>query len=319
MQRVLITGAFGYVGGRLARHLADDPANRLVLGSRVPRLAPSWLPDATVTRTDFNDPDGLRAACDDVDVVMHLAGANARACGEDPALAFEVNAVATARLLAAAGRAGVRRFIYLSTAHVYGSPLVGSISEATCARGLHPYAASHRAGEDSVLHAGASGKIEGIAVRLSNSFGPPMDAAADCWTLLVNDLCRQAVTTRRLVLNTSGMQRRDFITLTDTCLAIAHLQRVSEFGDGLFNLGGRWAPTVREMAARIATRCPGILGHEVTLEIPDARPGETSADLDYRMDKLIATGFQPGAQVDAELDASIAFCAAQPRAAGAPR
>jgi UDP-glucose 4-epimerase len=313
-QRVLITGAFGYVGGRLAGHLAEDPTNTVMLGSRTQRVAPSWLPTATVRRTDFDDMAALRGVCTGVDVVVHLAGVNARACGEDPALAFEANAVSTARLVSAARQAGVRRFIYLSTAHVYGSPLSGTISEATCARGLHPYAASHRAGEDAVLHAGAGGKIEALAVRLSNSFGPPVDAAADCWTLLVNDLSRQAVTTRRLVLNTAGMQRRDFITLTDTCRALAHLLRVPNFHDGLFNLGGQWAPTVRDMAARIAARCPAVLGYAVTLEIPEAAPGEASGELDFRVDKLLATEFRFGAHVDAELDATLAFCAAQERA-----
>ena len=317
-QRILITGAFGYVGARLARHLADDPSNTVVLGSRAQRAAPSWLPHATVLRTAFDDIADLRAACAGVDAVVHLAGANARACTEDLALAFDVNAVSTARLVTAARQAGVRRFIYLSTAHVYGSPLGGVISEDTCARGIHPYAASHRAGEDAVLHAGAGGKIEAVAVRLSNSFGPPMDAAADCWMLLVNDLCRQAVKTRRLVLNTPGLQRRDFVTLTDTCRAIAHLLRLPRFGDGLFNLGGQWAPTVREMAARIAARCPVVLGHEVTLEVPDAAPGEASGELDFRVDRLLATDFKLGAHIEAELDATLAFCAAHERAQETP-
>jgi UDP-glucose 4-epimerase len=289
-----------------------------MLGSRSRRAAPSWLPRAEVLRTDFNDIAGLREACAGIDAVVHLAGANARACAEDPALAFDVNAVSTARLVTAARQAGVRRFIYLSTAHVYGSPLCGVISEDTCARGIHPYAASHRAGEDVVLHAGAGGGIEALAVRLSNSFGSPMHAAADCWTLLVNDLSRQAATLRRLVLNTPGLQRRDFITLTDTSRAIAHLLRLPRFGDGLFNLGGQWAPTVREMADRIAARCPAVLGHEVTLEIPDAAPGETSGELNFRVDKLLATDFRLGAHIDAEIDSLLAFCAAHQRARETP-
>jgi UDP-glucose 4-epimerase len=313
-QRILITGAFGYVGGRLAHHLSADPANTVMLASRAQRAEPSWLPRVTVLRTDFDDIVALREACAGVAAVVHLAGANARACSEDVALAFEVNAVSTARLVTAARQAGVRRLIYLSTAHVYGSPLRGVISEDTCARGIHPYAASHRAGEDVVLHAGAGGKLEALAVRLSNSFGPPMDAAVDCWTLLVNDLSRQAVTTRRLVLSSAGIQRRDFITLTDTCRAIAHLLRLPRFGDGLFNLGGQWAPTVRGMAVRIAARCPIVLGHEVKLEIPEAAPGETSGELDFRIDKLLATDFSLAGKIDAELDASLAFCAAHERA-----
>src|SRR5688500_4667833 len=108
---MLITGAFGYVGGRLAHHLSADPASTVMLASRAQRAAPSWLPRATMLRTDFDDIASLRDACAGVDAVVHLAGANARVCAEDIALAFEVNAVATARLVTAARQAGVRRFI----------------------------------------------------------------------------------------------------------------------------------------------------------------------------------------------------------------
>ena len=75
---------------------------------------------------------------------------NAQNCVTDPVAALEVNAVATARLLQAAIRQGAKRFIYLSTAHVYGSSLSGVITEETCPASLCPYAASHRAGEDVV-------------------------------------------------------------------------------------------------------------------------------------------------------------------------
>ena len=50
----------------------------------------------------------------------------------------------------------------------------------------------------------------------------PTHAEADCWTLLVNDLCMQAVRDKKLVLRSSGIQQRDFITLQDVGRVVSH-------------------------------------------------------------------------------------------------
>ena len=203
-KRVLITGAFGYLGGRLAQVLGHQERCEVLLGSRRARKAPAWLPRAKTIQTDWHSQTRLDEICSDVDAVVHLAGMNRQDCVADPVEALEFNAAGTARLLRSAIKLKVKRFVYVSTAHVYGSPLTGVVTEETCPRSLHPYATSKRAGEDSVRNARACGDIEGIVVRLSNSFGAPACRETDCWQLLVNDLCQQAVTTKTMTLKSSG-------------------------------------------------------------------------------------------------------------------
>src|SRR3546814_20189177 len=96
---------------------------------------------------------------------------NAQNCAANPVEALEFNGVATARLVQAAARVGIRRFIYLSTAHVYCAPLTGTITEDTCPRNLHPYATSHLAGENAVLRAVKAGEISGMVLRFLNVLG----------------------------------------------------------------------------------------------------------------------------------------------------
>ena len=76
-------------------------------------------------------------------------------------------------------------------------------------------------------------------------------------TLLVNDLCRQAVQTGKLVMRSSGLQQRDFITLTDVGRAVRHLLELppADCGDGLFNLGGDNSISVWDMVQRVSLRC----------------------------------------------------------------
>ena len=311
-ERILITGGFGYVGGRLALHLTRAADKQIALGTRSPGPSPDWLRTAAVVETPWHSDQALDRACKSMDAVIHVAGMNAQECTADPVGALEMNGVATARLLRSAIRCGVKRFIYVSTAHVYG-PLRGSITEDTCAVSLHPYATSHRAGEDAVLFAHEQQAIQGVAIRLSNSFGPPTHGGVNCWALLVNDLCRQAVRTKRLVLRSSGTQRRDFITLTDACRGIAHLLDIGSerLGNGLYNLGGKWSPTVIQMTERIATCCQKLFGHRPEIVRPRTGLDEDAEDVDYRIDKLSSSGFTLTRDVDAEIIGTLNFCATQ--------
>jgi UDP-glucose 4-epimerase len=311
MAEVLITGAFGYVGGRVAMHLASC-GHSLRLGTRAAGIAlPETLRQSRVTACDLFDEKQLDAACRDVQCVVHLASINENASAADPVMALHVNGSGTLRMLAAAARAGVSRFIYLSTAHVYGAPLSGRISEATLPRPLHPYAISHRVAEDFVLAAHDRRVLDGIVMRLSNGCGAPARAGVDRWTLLVNDLCRQAAGSRRMVMRSPGLDTRDFITLEDTARAVAHfigLDR-TQLGDGLFNVGSGASLPVFAVAELIAGRCAAVLGFAPAIERPAAPATATAlAALDYRIDKLRATGFAPRARLQDEIDATLRLC-----------
>lgn len=308
--RILITGGFGFVGGRLALHLALA-GHQVVLGSRKAMAAPpSWLPQALVAQLAWDDASALEEICRSVDVVIQAAGMNAQDCSAAPVAALAFNGLATARLVTAASRAGMKRFIYLSTAHVYASPLVGTITEETCSRNLHPYATSHLAGEHAVLHADRCGPMHGIVLRLSNAFGAPAHKDVNCWMLLVNNLCRQAVQTRKLLLHTSGSQQRDFVSLTYVCRVVEHLG-VGSAGvshKGVFNVGAGASQTVLQMAVLIQQRCLQVLGFEPELQYPASAPDEQNPVLTFRADRLAKAGLGTARDDTVEIDALLRFC-----------
>jgi UDP-glucose 4-epimerase len=306
--RVLITGGFGFVGGRIAQHL-QKVGHYIVLGSRNAGSLPGWLPQGEVVRIDWSDIHALEEICSGFDVVVQAAGMNAQDSAADSVSALEFNGLATSRLLQAAICANVKRFFYLSTAHVYASPLLGTITEDTCPRNLHPYATSHLAGENAVLYATQRGQIEGIVLRLSNAFGAPAHMDMNCWMLLVNDLCRQVVTEHSLTLRSEGLQRRDFVTLEDVGRAFSHLISLprDQVGDGLFNVGGAWAPRVIDMVELIQARCLVVLGFVPNIIHPKLG-GEAPLDLNFRIDRLLASGFELSGNAVAEIDATLLHC-----------
>lgn len=298
------------MGGRVAQTLAARGDLDVVLGSRQAQSPPVWLPDAHVVAMDWRSSESLLAACDGVDTVLHLAAMNEIDAARDPVGALEMNGVNSVRLLEAAKAEGVTCFVYLSTAHVYGAPLAGHIDENTLPRPRHPYASSHRAAEDTVLAANDDGKLTGVVLRLSNGFGVPVHPDVNRWTLLVNDLCRQAATNRCLSLRSSGLQRRDFVTLHDVGRAFSHVIDMPKelVGNGIFNVGGAWAPRIIDMAELVQARCSAVLGFTPEIVCPKPEPSEVSLELDYCIDKLLTTGFTLTGDPMQEIDATLRLC-----------
>jgi UDP-glucose 4-epimerase len=216
-------------------------------------------------------------------------------------------------LIEAARAESVAGIINFSTAHVYGAPLCGILTENTVPRPVHPYAIAHSLSENIVLAARNRGGPPGLILRVSNGFGAPTHRDIDRWSLLVNDLCRQAVTNRRLVLKSSGRQVRDFVTIGDIGAAVVFFltQGTSAWEDGLFNLGGNNSLTILRMAESIAKRCNEVLGFEPEITVAEPPPGETCPDLVYSIDKLEKTGFRLTGDIESELDAELEFCQAE--------
>lgn len=308
-RKVLITGGMGFVGGRVAQLLVGRGDIELRLGSRREQTSPIWLPKVQVVTMDWQSQKSLLSACENIDTLVHLAGMNAVDCMRDPVAALEVNALNTARLIEAAKLTDIKRVIYFSTAHVYGSNLVGTIDESSLTKNLHPYATSHRAAEDVVL-AAASDSVVSIVLRLSNGFGKPTSPNVNSWELLVNDLCRQAVTLRTMTLRTTGLQKRDFITLHDVARVVDHMIDLpaNKIGDGLFNVGSGKSLRVIDMVELIQKRCISFMGYAPEIIRKQTTKGERSLDFDYRINKLLKTSFTLGSNVEAEIDATLAMC-----------
>lgn len=308
---ILLTGGFGNLGGRLSAYLHETQKFNIRLGSRATRQAPSWAPDARTTELDVLDRASLNTSLSGVDIVVHLAAMNDLECANDPELARAVNVEGTRNLLEGAIAAGVSKVVYLSTAHVYAAPLVGTISESTIPHPRHPYGTTSLEAEYLIKEAHDTNQIVGIRVRCANGFGAPMDPAANIWHILVNDLCRQAIEYGTLTLRSHGDQERNFIPLHDVCAAIYHLINLNErhVSDGLFNLGHKDSSSVWDMTQRIVRRCEAVLGSSPPINRPPAKSGAKPQSLDYRSDKLLSTGFVPHGDIDAEIDELLRFCA----------
>ena len=305
---VLVVGGFGTIGGRLSERLEQTTDFSVRLSSRTSRQAPSWAPRASTCTVDVTTGSGWREALNGVETVVHLVSLPDFAAKERPDLARKVGVDGTRNVLEASIAAGAKRFIFLSTGHVYGTPYVGHITEKTPTNPQQPYATTHLEAEQLVAVAHERGDIEGLRVRLSNGFGFPKRADNEIWQIIINDLCRQAVTTGRLELRTTGVQRRNFIPYADVCTALIHMITMPRVGDGLFNLGSTVTMSIADAARRVQQRAGQVLGRDLALKIPTG-PFEESPELNFDSTKIRATGLTLTDDLDGEIDSLLRYCA----------
>ncbi|MFF2194388.1 NAD-dependent epimerase/dehydratase family protein [Streptomyces sp. NPDC058157] len=157
-QRLVITGATGFIGAAVLAELArirDEapPGARRLLLRAVGRTAPRVAGLADEWRhADLSDPGSLRGSCEGADVLLHLAswiGSDERECAA-------VNIGGTGTLMAEAGEAGVRRIVHLSTTAVYGrGPHRGIAVDGVVPTPESPASRTRLAGEALALAAGA--------------------------------------------------------------------------------------------------------------------------------------------------------------------
>jgi len=117
--RCLVTGATGYIGGRLVPRLLDRGFTVRAMARNPGRLkGVAWRDRVEIVRGDLGEPDSLTAAFDSVDVVYYLV----HAMGSSKDFVAE-EAESARNVVAAAQRAGVRRLVYLSGLHPSGADL----------------------------------------------------------------------------------------------------------------------------------------------------------------------------------------------------
>ncbi|TGM56514.1 NAD-dependent epimerase/dehydratase family protein [Leptospira adleri] len=311
-KNLLITGASGYLGGRLFQFFSQSENWNVIVAHRKSK-GNSNLKKKNIRLIDWDNVQSLKEACSEVFAVIHLAGMNAQDSTQNPSDSYKVNTLNTALLIEASIQEKVKKFIYFSTAHVYASPLIGDFCEDSPTVNFHPYPASHKAAEDIARYYASLGRIDSYVIRLSNAYGPPFTKDSNCWSLLVNDLCKQAVEEKKMKVRSNGLQKRDFVPIVDILSAVNLflIDNSSPDSNKIFNVGGDWAITVWEMAQTIQSRCEALLGFRPVLERIEAEvAGNKIEYLRFNIDRLKKLGFQSTANKLEEIDNLLRFCKA---------
>jgi UDP-glucose 4-epimerase len=270
---MLVTGGAGFIGSELVRQLAALATPVVVVDNlcngRRANLAGLPREQVQLHVVDIRARDTVRRLLRGVDTVFHLACLGVRHSIHAPAENHEINARGTLDVLLAARRAGVRRFVHVSTSEVYGTAQQVPMSEAHPTFPRTVYGASKLAGECYVRAFHRTYGFPTVVVRPFNAYGPRCHHEGDCGEVIPKFLLR-CMAGRPLVIFGDGGQTRDFTFVADTARGILAAGLTEAAVGRTLNLGSGRETSLNELVQVIA----GVVGctPEVVYEAP--RPGD---------------------------------------------
>ncbi len=273
--KYLVIGGAGFIGSEVTRQLACEKAGITVVDNlangKAENLADLPAGRVRLEVVDIRDKAAMAPLLDGIEVVFHLACLGVRHSLHSPEENHEVNATGTLQLLSAARRAGVKRFVCVSSSEVYGTALQVPMSEEHPAFPMTVYGAGKLAGEG---YARAFYRTYGwptVVVRPFNTYGPRCHHEGDSGEVIPKFMLR-CMADQPMVVFGDGEQTRDFTHVRDTAKAII----MCGFSDAVvgrtINVGSAREITINELARQVAF-CVGkpdsLIVHE------DPRPGDT--------------------------------------------
>lgn len=285
----LVTGAAGFLGAALSNRLVEAGHAVRGLDDLSSGDPARLLPQVHLTRGDVNDRPKLWTLLQGVDCVYHLA---ARVSVPESVLyPREYNAVnvgGTVSVMEAMRDVGVKRVVLASSGAVYGDQSEQPLREAMRPNPRSPYAVSKLAAEYYVRTIGALWKIETVALRIFNTYGPgqPLPAAH---APVIPRFLKQALSGGSLVAHGDGAQTRDYVYLDDVLDALVAAATAPTVDQQVINVGSGQETSVRDLLTSLAA----VTGRKLDVIFSRAQDGGVSrmcADLSLAAEKL---GFRP--------------------------
>lgn len=239
----LVTGGLGFVGNSLVRALVTEYDCKVIVVDNCLNSSPEVISDIA-DRVEFHnisvlDKDKLFPLIDRVNFVFHLACVQIAASGSNPLMDLEVNAKSTLEILEHLRHSQpvkLERFIYTSSASVYGSTTKLPLDERSPKNVLSNYAATKMLGENYTLIYGRNYGIPVTSVRYSNVYGYGQ-SPHNPYCGVLGKFVHNALTGKLLTVIGDGEQTRDYTFITDavraTLIAAVHPRALGD----VFNIG----------------------------------------------------------------------------------
>ena len=283
--RILVTGGAGYIGSHMTQLLLERGHDVSVIDDLSGGHRDAVSPAATFVQASIADAEAVAGAAAGADAVIHFAGRIQ--VGESvtaPRKYFQDNLVASLRLLDAVLDAGVRTFVFSSTAAVYGDPESTPIVESHPTRPVNPYGETKLAFERALASYGGAYGMKWAALRYFNAAGahgglrerhapethliplalaaamgsgPPLRLFGTDWPM------------------PDGTCIRDYVHVRDLALAhLAAIEHMARGGEGgAINLGTGRGSSVREVLAAVEE----ATGNKVPVIESPRRAGDPAA------------------------------------------
>jgi len=239
MNRVLVTGADGFIGSHLVELLNERGYSVTALAQYYSFNSIGWLSsincidDTKIILGDIRDPNFCNELLKDIDIVFHLAALIAIPYSYvSPHSYLETNVNGTLNICEAAKNNKVKKLFNISTSEVYGTAKYVPIDENHPLQPQSPYSASKISAESIALSFFNAFELPVVVIRPFNTYGPRQSARA----VLPTIICQIAHGKKEIHLGDTS-PTRDFNYVTDTCMSLISLIKCDNILGKIINIG----------------------------------------------------------------------------------
>ena len=250
--KVVVTGGAGFIGSWLVAKLIQEGYQIVVVDNfsngdteNLKNFPPDCL---TIITGDVRAPSMFFEELRNAKCIYHLACLGLRHSLHSPLENHDVNATGTLQLLQAAKKAGVPRFVHVSTSEVYGSAIHVPMNENHPTRPATVYGASKLAGESYARAFHSAGEFDVTVLRPFNAYGPRSHYEGDAGEVIPKFILRILAGLPAVIFG-DGSQQRDFTYVEDIANGIMEAGRTIETAGKTLNLGSGIAISIRHHKA----------------------------------------------------------------------
>lgn len=298
MQKVLITGADGFIGSHLTEILVSEGYEVTALSQYNSFNSWGWLEDVSckgdikVVTGDVRDPHFCKHITKDIDIIYHLAALIAIPYSYTaPDSYVDTNIKGTLNICQAAKENGVKRVIHTSTSEVYGTAQYVPIDETHPLQPQSPYSATKIAADAIAMSFYNAFELPISIARPFNTYGPRQSARA-----VIPSIITQIANGKRVIKMGDVSPTRDFNYVEDTCRGFLSIADSESCIGKTVNIGSNFEISIGDTLELIKE----LMGEEVEFVVDQQRLRPEKSEV-FRLwcdNSMIhgLTGFKP--QVD---------------------
>ena len=292
--KVLVTGTSGQLGSYVVELIAEDYA---VSGMDI-RPCPYKALQALTSKGDIRQPVDVRKAVRNVDAIIHCAAqVSVDRSIQDPLLDAETNVIGTLNLLAAGAKADVSKFIYVSSAAVYGNPQYLPVDEKHPTDPMSNYGASKLAGEKFALAYARTSDMDVVSVRPFNFYSPRADPKSP-YSGVMTKFVSRVKSGKPPIIEGDGKQTRDFVHARDVAAMIRLVLVKQGLSAETFNCGSGKSTSILDLAyITIAAS-----GKKLRPSFTEPRKGDIKHSLADTQRSRKSLGFRPRTSLRAGIE-----------------
>jgi len=254
---ILVIGGAGFIGSFVVSELLKSNVGKVVIYDNFARGKLSNISESLKDPRceiypnggDVRDIDTLNHAMQGCDAVIHLAAMWLLHCKDFPRTAFHVNIEGTFNVLEACVKNRIKRFVYSSSASVYGDAVEVPMTENHPFNNKNFYGATKIAGEAMCRAYYDRYGLSYVGLRYMNVYGPHQDQTA-AYTGVIPIMLNKIDANEAPTINGDGTQAYDFIDVEDVARCnICSLE--AEATDEFYNVGTGIQTTIKELCDTI--------------------------------------------------------------------